>query len=147
MLSEEILNFQHENSIPASLLESLYVLNRKTFLSPCCPNYKRWNSFVHCNKKFKFYLIFHDGMEWNWLYETQQINTSTPSPINDNLLKFILFSIFSNSVQVWFEGMATTISLMRVSQLIFFQMWFNSKEENGESFKVNNKLNMFESSS
>ena len=86
-------------------------------------------------------------MEWNWLYETQQINTSTPSPINDNLLKFILFSIFSNSVQVWFEGMATTISLMRVSQIIFFQMWFNSKEENGESFKVNNKLNMFESSS
>ena len=86
-------------------------------------------------------------MEWKYLFAVFHVISFTPSPINDNLLKFILFSIFSNSVQVWFEGMATTISLMRVSQLIFFQMWFNSKEENGESFKVNNKLNMCESSS
>ncbi len=28
VLSEEILNFQRENSIPASLLENLYVLNK-----------------------------------------------------------------------------------------------------------------------
>jgi hypothetical protein len=28
VLSEEILNFQRENSIPASLLENLYVFNK-----------------------------------------------------------------------------------------------------------------------
>jgi|688.fasta_scaffold356997_1 hypothetical protein len=70
VLSEEILNFQHESSIPASLLESLYVSNRKTFLSMYLKNI----IFFYCSNKPSMAGVNLINLSYNFDYLKHQYN-------------------------------------------------------------------------